>query len=222
MAEFDVSSLLGQVRTKFFNYFYTINYAQDLSGKEQIQWFDVLNLAGSKVPEIQMKLTRLQIKGLDFYKEYSNVFRDKLEVVGLDHLFIQKNTEVSIPLATLNASFEVVSGKGGHSLNYSPMASDKKESFISEMNPVQLRNCFIMTLEGLDKALDLINNNNLSDPSKIDYITYLTGYFVYNKDKMSTFNEQNELNLINWYNEAQFVNKSNQDRRTMYQDLLKC
>ncbi|MCE3360744.1 hypothetical protein LB355_14945, partial [Staphylococcus aureus] len=84
LAEFSVSSILGQIRTKFFNYFYTINYAQDLSGEEQIEWFDVLNLAGSRVPELQMKLTKLQIKGLDFYKEYSNIFRDRLEMAGLD------------------------------------------------------------------------------------------------------------------------------------------
>ncbi|HGO3583239.1 TPA: hypothetical protein ACK03L_002804 [Staphylococcus aureus] len=58
-----------------------------------------------------MKLTKLQIKGLDFYKEYSNIFRDRLEMAGLDHLFIQKNTEASIPLATLNSAFEIVSGK---------------------------------------------------------------------------------------------------------------
>ncbi len=87
---YHLSSILGQIRTKFFNYFYTINYAQDLSGEEQIEWFDVLNLAGSRVPELQMKLTKLQIKGLDFYKEYSNIFRDRLEMAGLDHLFIQK------------------------------------------------------------------------------------------------------------------------------------
>src|SRR5699024_6064270 len=62
LTEFEVSSMLGQIRTKFFNYFYTINYAQDLSGEEQIEWFDVLNLAGSRVPDIQMKLTRLQVK----------------------------------------------------------------------------------------------------------------------------------------------------------------
>lgn len=221
LSEFDVSSLLGQIRTKFLNYFYTINYAQDLSGEEQIEWFDVLNLAGSRVPEIQMKLTRLQIKGLDFYKEYSNIFRDKLELVGLDHLFVQKNTEVSIPLATLNSAFEIVSGKDGHSLNYSPMASDKKEAFISDMEPSQLRTCFEMTLKGLDKALDFINDNYLSEPTRIDYITYLTGYFTYKND-MNLFEQQNKQNVIDWYNKADFVNKSNQERRIMFDKLLKC
>lgn len=217
LAEFEVSSLLGQIRTKFFNYFYTINIAQDLSGEEQIQWFDVLNLAGSRVPEVQMKLTRLQIKGLDFYKEYSNVFREKLELAGFDHLFVQKNTEVSIPLAALNPAFEIILGKK-HTSNYSPIPSDTKESTISDMEPDKLRKCFEMTLTALDRTLDFINENNLPEPSRIDYITYLTGYFVYKKDMhLSDLSKQK---LIEWYNEVDFSNKSNKERRQIFNDLL--
>lgn len=221
LADFEVSSLLNQIRTKFSNYFYTINYAQDLTGEEQIEWFDVLNLAGSRVPEIQMKLTRLQVKGLDFYKEYSNVFRDKLELVGLDHLFVQKNTEVSIPLATLNSAFEITLGKENHTLNYSPIPSDIKEATLSDMLTSQLRMCFEMTLKGLDKALDFIEDNSLPEPSRIDYITYLTGYFTYNKD-IRYLSDRSKQYIIKWYNEAEFVNKSNQERREMYNELLKC
>lgn len=215
LVDFDISSLLGQVRTKFSNYFYTINFAHDLPGDEQIDWFDVLNLAGSRVPEIQMKLTRLQIKGLDFYKEYSNVFQERLELNGLD-LFVQKNTVVSIPLATLNPAFEITLGKS-HTSNYSPMASDIKESVIIEMSPDKLRDCFEMTLAGLDRALELINDNRL-EPSRIDYVTYLTGYFVYKKGVNLT--ESSRQELIDWYNNADFVNKSNQERREMFNELL--
>ncbi|MED0658329.1 DUF262 domain-containing protein [Anoxybacillus ayderensis] len=217
LAEFEVSSLLGQIRTKFFNYFYTINIAQDLSGEEQIQWFDVLNLAGSRVPEIQMKLTRLQIKGLDFYKEYSNVFREKLELAGFDNLFVQKNTEVSIPLATLNSAFEIILGKK-HTSNYSPIPSDTKESTISDMEPGKLRKCFEMTLKALDRTLDFINENNLPEPSRIDYITYLTGYFVYKKDMY--LSDSSKQKLIEWYNKIDFSNKSNKERRKIFNDLL--
>lgn len=216
LAEFDVSSLLSQVRTKFFNYFYTINFAQDLPGDEQIEWFDVLNLAGSRVPEVQMKLTRLQIKGLDFYKEYTNIFQEKLELHGFD-LFVQKNTEVSIPLATLNPSVEIVLNKK-HSSNYSPMPSDKKDSIITEMDSGLLRDCFKMTLDGLDLALEFISDNGLAEPSRIDYITYLTGYFVYKNG--SPFTDTNRLNLLEWYGNVNFANKSNQDRRDIFNELL--
>src|SRR5699024_6448551 len=217
LMEFDVSSLLGQIRTKIFNYFYTINFAHDLSGDQQIEWFDVLNLAGSRVPEIQMKLTRLQIKGLDFYKEYADVFRNKVEMAGLDDLFIQINTRTSIPLATLNSAIEVISDKR-HTLNYSPIPSDTKESFISDMEIDDLRRAFNMTLEGLNSALDFISENNLSNPSRIDYITYLTGYFVFNKNKEISY--QNKNNLVDWYNNVNFSNKTNSERRKMFDQLI--
>ncbi|KAA0941648.1 DUF262 domain-containing protein [Sporosarcina sp. ANT_H38] len=216
LMEFDVSSLLGQIRTKFNNYFYTVNFAHDLPGEEQIKWFDVLNLAGSRVPDIQMKLTRLQINGLDFYKDYSKVFREKLEINGLD-LFVQKNTEVSIPLATLNPAFEITLGKS-HTSNYSPMASDKKESIIIEMTSDKLSDCFEMTLAGLDRALEFINENSLLDPERIDYITYLTGYFVY-KNGEPLANSSNQ-NLIDWYTSADFGSKTNSERREMFNEIL--
>lgn len=218
LAEFQVYSLLSQIRTKFLNYFYTVNYAKDLSGKEQMEWFEVLNLAGTRVADIQMKLTRLQIRGLDFYKEYVDIFREKLELNGFDHLFVQKNTEVSIPLATLNPAFEIFLGKKQHSANYSPMASDTKEATINDMDINDLRKCFEMTLDGLDRALDFINKNNLSDPLRIDYITYFTGYFVYQKGK--DLSNESRQDLIEWYNNANFVNKSNSERRKMFNYVL--
>lgn len=217
LAEFDVSSLLGQIRTKFSNYFYTVNYAQDLPGEKQINWFDVLNLAGSRVPDVQMKLTRLQVKGLDFYKEYTNIFRDKLEEHGLDHLFVQKNTEVSIPLATLNPAVEIISEKQ-HSSNYSPMASDRKDS-VTEMSPNKLRETFKLTLDALDQALGFIDSMNLPAPDRIDKLTYLTGYFVWKKGLGLT--ETNKENLLEWYETVSFGNKSNQARRDIFTDLLK-
>ncbi|PPB10715.1 GmrSD restriction endonuclease domain-containing protein [Brevibacillus laterosporus] len=216
LAEYSVSSLLSQVRTKFFNYFYTVNFAENLNGEEQITWFNVLNLAGSRVPDIQLKLTSLQIKGLDFYKEYAYKFQDKLEIYGLD-LFVQKNTEVSIPLATLNPAFEIITGKP-HKGNYSPIASDAKENQISDLEPEQLRVCFEWTMKGLDKSLDFINQNDLREPKRIDYVTYLTGYFVYRKDVQLT---QNQIDsVIEWYNNADFRNKSNKERRKMFDKLL--
>lgn len=217
LTEYNVSSLLGQIRTKFLNYTYTVNYAKDLSGEQQIKWFDVLNLAGSRVPEVQMKLTLLQVKGLDFYKEYADIFREKIELKGLSHLFIQKNTEISIPLATLNPAIEIITNKK-HTSNYSPIPSDAKKSAISDMEVNDLRDCFNMTIEGLDTALEFINENTLQNPSRIDKITYLTGYFVYNKGEFISGIRRN--NLINWYKEIIFINKTNSERRQIFDLML--
>src|SRR5699024_11611293 len=102
--------------------------------------------------------------GLDFYKKYANVLKNKVEMAGLDDLFIQINTRTSIPLATINSDIEVISDKR-HTLNSSPIPSDTKESFISDMEIEDLRRAFNMTLVGLNSALDFISENNLSNPS---------------------------------------------------------
>ena len=125
---------------------------------------------------------------------------------------------MSIPLATLNSAFEIVSGKKKHTLNYSPIPSDTKGSFLNELEPNQLRKCFKMTLDGLEDALNFIDINSLQEPSRIDYISYLSGYFTYNKNASNTSIQ----NVINWYNNTNFGNKSNQERRELYNELLMC
>ena len=86
------------------------------------------------------------------------------------------------------------------------------------MDPEKLRKCFKMTLNALDRTLEFIMDNNLREPSRIDYITYLTGYFVYKRNDLLTSEE--EANLMDWYSRANFVNKSNKLRREMFKELL--
>lgn len=74
-----------------------------------------------------------------------------------------------------------------------------------------------MTLEALEKALKFIENNDLEKYNRSDYVNYLIGYFVFHKEKMS---EQQKNNLIDWYNNVTFTNKSNTTRRRIYSDLL--
>ena len=56
----EVISLLLQIKSKIKNYNYTINSAEDLSEDEQIEWFEVLNNAGSRVSIIQMRFSKLK------------------------------------------------------------------------------------------------------------------------------------------------------------------
>ena len=74
-----------------------------------------------------------------------------------------------------------------------------------------------MTLEALEKALRFIENNDLEKYNRSDYVNYLVGYFVFHKEKIS---EQQKNNLIDWYNNVTFTNKSNTTRRRIYSDLL--
>lgn len=213
----EVTNVLLQTRSKLRDYNYTINLAEDLSEEEQIEWFEVLNNAGSRVSRVQMKFSKLRLDGIDIYSQYTKIYKQKLDEVGF-YLFSVKDTEVSIPISNLNCALEFLIGKE-HSLNFTPIPSDVKENQLCNLTAEQLKNCFSITLNALDDAISFIQSNNLKHPDRIDYITYLTGYFVFNKKNTISY-EQNE-NLVQWYNQVNFNNKPNGKRRDMFSELLK-
>ncbi|WP_294379087.1 cysteine desulfurase family protein [uncultured Clostridium sp.] len=159
----EVQRLLTKVRNKFMSYYYTVNYAKDLTENEQLEWFDVLNLAGSRVTGVEVQLTNMLVKGIDFYKEYSNKFVEKLAEGSLEHLIIRKDTEVSIPLAVLNPAYEIIKNKL-HSSNCSPIPSDAKGIALSKLEPDELRKILsrprdtIATCESTLVSVMLANN----------------------------------------------------------------
>ncbi|WP_416187699.1 hypothetical protein [Clostridium perfringens] len=212
----EIQMLLTKIRSKFMGYYYTVNYAKDLTQDEQLKWFDVLNLAGSRVTGVEVHLTNMLVKGIDFYKEYSNKFLEKLTTASLDHLFVREDTKVSIPLATLNSAYEVLKNKP-HTSNYSPIPSDVKALPISNLKNNEIEIIFDMTLTALDKAISFIYNNDL-DPKRIDYLTYITGFFVYNKNQEVNNKQRNEL--IEWFNSVEFTDKGNRERREIFDYVI--
>ena len=213
-------SLLFQIRNKLRDYNYTINLAEDLTEDEQINWFEVLNNAGSKVTRIQMQFSKLKVKDIDIYKDYTNVFNLKIEGRGYDSLYTIKPTEVSIPVAALNSSYEVVTKKD-HTPNFTPIPSDVRETQLCALaseNTDKLIQCFNLTLQALDTALDFIEDNNLKQPSRIDYITYMTGLFTFYDVEDLTDTQIDEI--IHWYNNVSFLNMSNGERRKEFTKLL--
>lgn len=208
--------LLG-IRTKFLHYSYTVNLAEDLTEDEQIKWFEVLNNAGSKVTKVQMKFSKLKIKEIDIYKNYTRIFVLKLSQRKYDKLFHLKPTEVSIPICALNPAYEKITNKI-HSQNFTPIPSDIRIDQIALLNAGTIQHCFDIALKALDDALEFIKINNLPDPNRIDQITYLLGYFIF-KD----FNAIDQITinqLIQWYNKVDFTNKTNTERRNIFSGLL--
>lgn len=209
-----VNALL-QIRNKIKTYQYTINFATDLTEDEQINWFEVLNNAGSRVSIIQMRFSKLKAHGIDVYTQYTYVYRNMVQEYGYD-FFTPQKTNVSYSVAALNPAYELlVSGK--HSNNFAPISSDTKENQLCSLEPNKLNECFKITLKALEKALLFIENNDLKKYNRSDYVNYLIGYFVFHQEKMS---EQQKNNLIDWYNNVSFTNKSNTTRRRIYSDLL--
>ncbi|MDQ0882874.1 hypothetical protein [Peribacillus sp. V2I11] len=217
MQTFDVQSLLTRIRNKFLAYYYTVNYAKDLSEEEQREWFEVLNLAGSKVTDTEIHLTEMLVKGVDYYKDYAEKFGEKLKESGFDGLFVQKATEISIPLAALNPAYEIIKQKS-HSANFSPMPSDVKASLMSKLKAEELRTIFSWTLDALDKALAFIELKQLAEPKRIDYLTYLLGAFVVLQN--AELNEAQENFLVEWYEDVEFAKKDNGVRRKIFDDLI--
>ncbi len=210
-----VNALL-QIRNKIKTYQYTINFATDLSEDEQINWFEVLNNAGSRVSIIQMRFSKLKAHGIDVYTQYTHVYRNKVLEYGYDYFTPQK-ANVSYPIAALNPAYEVLTS-GRHTNNFAPISSDTKENQLCNLEPEQLLKCFDLTLEALDKVLKFIDDNELKKHNRSDYVNYLIGYFVFHREDIT--DEQKDA-LINWYNTANFTNKSNTERRKIYSDLLK-
>jgi hypothetical protein len=217
MQSFEVQSLLTRIRNKFLAYYYTVNYAKDLSEAEQREWFEVLNLAGSKVTETEVYLTEMLVKGVDYYKDYAEKFGEKLKESGFDNLFVQKATEISIPLAALNPAYEILKQKP-HSANFSPMPSDVKASLMSKLKAEELRTIFTWTLEALDKALAFIEIKQLTEPKRIDYITYLLGAFVIMQNAELTSDQEDYL--VDWYESVEFAKKDNGVRRKIFDELI--
>lgn len=212
----EVTNVLLQVRSKIKNYNYTINSAEDLTEDEQIEWFEVLNNAGSRVSIVQMRFSKLKAHGIDIYKQYTSLFKERLIDAGYEDFFTPQKTSVSYPIAALNPSFEKLTSRG-HSANFAPMSSDTKENQICNLEPHILMKCFSMTLDALDVVLDFINDNELKAPTRIDYINYLIGYFIFNGSKIA---EDDKEFLIKWYDTVNFTNKSNTARRDIFTKLI--
>lgn len=207
-------TVLVQCRSKIRSYYYTINQAENLTEDEQIEWFEVLNNAGSRVSALQMRFSKMKVHGIDIYTMYTLQFKNKLVEYGYDFFSPQK-TSVSYPIAALNSAYEIVMDKV-HTDAYAPIPSDTKEKQLCALEPHVLLKCFDMTLEALDKSIDFIADNNVTAPDRIDYINYLTGYFVYNPEPT----EEKIEKLVKWYKEVDFNNKSNSRRRTIFTQML--
>ncbi|EIR7348513.1 DUF262 domain-containing protein [Listeria innocua] len=209
--------ILTQVRSKMMSYNYTINIADNLTEDEQIEWFEVLNNAGSRVSALQMSFSKLKLHDFDIYSDYVTPFKEKIQTFGYDELFSPFTTNVSYPVASLNPAFEKVKKDGQHSINYAPIPSDTKETQITKLNVDDLKKVINLSLEGLDKALSFLQNNDLEKfVDRMDYILYLVGYFIFNDD----LEKKTKDALIIWIETIDFSNKSNGERRNIFDKLI--
>lgn len=208
-----------RVRTKIRSYNYTINIAENLTEDQQIEWFEVLNNAGSRVTALQMSFSKLKLHNLDIYTDYTNPFKEKVNEYGFEELFSPFTTNVSYPIAALNPAYEVIEKNSNHNTNYAPIPSDTKEAILTRLEVDSLKLIIELTLSSLENALEFINANELQTYiSRMDYILYLTGFFAYQKNHQ--LESQKAEKLIEWVETVNFTNQTNSDRREIFSDLL--
>lgn len=214
----DLYAICIDVRSKLMDYNYTINQANDLSEDEQIEWFEVLNNAGSKVTALQMSFSKLKIHNFDIHNDYINPFKDYIQEYGFEELFSPFTTNVSYPISSLNPAYEVVVNGGKHNLNYAPIPSDTKESQLTSLEVDCLNDIVKVSLAGLRKALEFIDSEDLEEyVDRMDYILYLAGYCMFHSDDDI---QTKRDSVIKWFKTVEFTNKSNGDRRKIFDTLL--
>ncbi|WP_315307396.1 DUF262 domain-containing protein [Enterococcus devriesei] len=215
MSNFNEITTLLAARTKLLQYSYTLHIANSMDEKEQIQWFEVLNNAGSKVSALQMTFAKLGSIDFDIYAEYGDPFKQLISDFDLNELFSPYTTNVSYPVALLNPELEKLS-QTPHRINYAPIPSDTKEGQLIKLSVRELKEITEKTLESLNLALRFFEENNLvTIVNRMDYILYVSGYISFNG-----ITEDRTNMLIEWVKEADFSNKSNSQRRRMFSDLI--
>lgn len=218
----ELFSILTKMRSRWAEYQYTLNIANDMTEKEQIEWFEVLNNAGSRVTDVQIKLSKLKLKSgedFDIYKNFTQIFIEKLtkRFPKMENHFRPFATRVSYPIASLNPAYEIVVRNSEHNTNFATIPSDEKSKLLATENIKTLQKISELTLLSLDKTLDFIEEFKLeSQIHRMDYILYIIGYFVFNQD-----NTSDQLDsLVNWVKTIDFNNKTNHERRFEYSKLI--
>lgn len=204
------------VRTKLLSYSYTVHIAGNMTENEQIEWFEVLNNAGSRVTMIELALSKFKVHDFDMYAQFINPYKDMVAEFGFEELFSPFSSNVSYPIASLNPAYEKNQKNGIHKKNYAPIPSDTKESMLTKLNKKELDNISNTTLTGLRLALNFIFDNNLQDYiTKMQHIMYLTGYFVFIDNDNIKIND-----LIDWIKSVSFDNITNGEKRNIFNDLI--
>lgn len=215
----ELYALCVDIRSKLMDYNYTINQAEDLTEDEQIEWFEVLNNAGSKVSRLQMSFAKLKSHDFDIYVNYINPFKILIEEYGFDKMFSPFTTKVSYPISLLNSAYEVVKNNRIHKLNYAPLASDSKEDRLTKLDIFSLSKIIELSLNSLKESLDFIRDNQLTKYiDRMDYILYLAGYFSFYSG--SSNDPEKRKILSEWVKTFIFTDLSNTNKRIAFQNLL--
>ncbi|KOP78179.1 hypothetical protein AMS59_13685 [Lysinibacillus sp. FJAT-14745] len=169
-----------------------------------------------------MTFSKLKVKDFDIYTEYTLPFKDAFKVFGVEELFSPFTTNVSYPIAALNPAYETIIKGRKHNINYAPIPSDTKEDILIKLEISKLREIISLTLKSLTLTLEFLDDVELLESAdRVDYISYLIGFFAYSEFDSLTDIPQNIKNeLLDWVRTVNFNNQTNSSRRSLFNDLI--
>lgn len=65
-----------------------------------------------------------------------------------------------------------------HTDAYAPIPSNTKENQLCALELALLKQCFVKTLEAFDKSVEFIQEQDVKEPDRIDYINYITVFCI--------------------------------------------
>jgi len=136
----------------------------------------------------------------------------------MENAYTHFETRVSFPIAALNPAYEIVKNRKEHVSGFSPFPSETKEKQLCTLSIDELMQCINLTLTALDKTIIFIKDNGLTSPKRMDFVTYILGLLVYLDEQ--ELSDVQKSKIVEWYNNTDFTNKSNTDRRNLFDEFL--
>ena len=209
----EVISMLNAIRNKFLNYSILVVYATNLFINEQIDWFTLLNGAGSSLTESEVFLFKLRGKNIDGYQLYVGPYNKMIIEAGFDSLLSTSRARTSYPLTALNPLLEKKFSNNRKN-NYTPIPSDVKLGILDAIPPEELKSMFSESLEALRWTLDFFKAKGIL-PVRMEYVTYISGFYILRNPTVNSYDM-----LEHWYRNTLFTDASNTEKRQIYSRLL--
>jgi len=209
--------VVTQIQTKLINYTYTINKATNLDVKEQLEWFKILNNAGSNVTETQISLAYIYDRGIDIYVDYIRKYNTMISDCNIVFKNSRKTAQHNNSITALNIPMMKIMNKE-YKVNFTPIPSDTKAGLLVKANNVQLKEAIEISLNSLKRTLDFIIDNKLTLPDRVEYINFILSYFILNEQLDET--DYREY-IIDWYNKVDFTDLTNTQRRNHFDRFIK-
>lgn len=211
--------IVTKVQTKLLNYTYTVNKAINLDVDNQLDWFRILNNAGSNVTETQVALCHIHDVGIDIYIDYIRKYNALISKYGIEFKNTRKTAQHNNSITALNIPMmKILNLK--YKINFTPIPSDTKANLLikaAKEEETIIIQAIELALNSLERTLDFIVDNNLTLPDRVEYINFILSFYIYNEHLNE--NEYKDY-IIKWYKDVDFNDLTNTQKRNIFDNFI--